>query len=240
VDLAVLQDASLLGMTTDAARSMKSVVSLSLPLLKGAGFRKRGHSFNRTPEPGLVQVVNFQMGPFSPPGPGSEAHLAALQALGGAGDLYGRFTINLGVYVQEMVIADHEKRDAWINEYNCMLRKRIGELLAPPADTWWSLDDPAAAYRAADEALNTGGFPWLNRLNSREAILHAYEEEGRFGVGLGPAGPVRIAWLLRKTNPEAAEALLRAYLMEQLTPGHREWLERTLKTAGLGHVLDQE
>ena len=217
---------------------MRSVVALTGPLLKSAGFRKRRNSFNRTPEPGLVQVVNFQMGAFNPPGPGSEAHLAARQALGGAGDLYGRFTINLGVYVEEMAISDHERREGWINDYNCHLRERIGGLMQPPADTWWSLEDPSAAHHAASQALDRAGLPWLNRLTSRDGILHAYENEGRFGIGLGPAGPLRIAWLLRAANPEAAEAVLRGYLKEEYrNPRHRASLEQTLRAAGFGHLL---
>ncbi len=82
---------------------MKQVVAEAAPLLKAAGFRKRRHNFNRMTEPGLVQVVNFWMGPFEPPGPGSEKHRAAREALGLRGEYYGTFTIRLGVYVPEMV-----------------------------------------------------------------------------------------------------------------------------------------
>ena len=217
---------------------MESVVALTAPLLKRAGFRKRRHTFNRSPEPGLVQVVNFQMGAFNPPGPGSEANRAFREQLGLPGDLYGQFTINLGVYVHEMAITEVERRDGWINDYNCQLRRRIGQLLTPPVDTWWSVSDVHAAHRAADEALDTAGLPWLNELQSREAILRAYEKWGRFGVGLPPAGPVRIAWLLRASDPKAAEAVLRDYLAEgDKSPAHLEWLEKTLASAGLGHLL---
>ncbi|MGZ4362931.1 MAG: DUF4304 domain-containing protein [Gaiellaceae bacterium] len=218
---------------------MDSVVALAQPLLKRAGFRKRRRTFNRDSEPGLVQVVNFQMGAFNPPGPGSEANLAAREELGLPGNLYGSFTINLGVYVGEMAFSDSEKCEGWISEYHCQLRQRLGQLLDPPADTWWSLDDPHAAHEAVDEALDTAGLPWLNRLASRDAILRTYATEGRFGIGLGPAGPVRIAWLLRATDPEAAEAVLRDYLTEEYrNPRHREWLEQTLTHAGLGHLLN--
>jgi Domain of unknown function (DUF4304) len=34
------------------------------PSLKQAGFRKQRHTFNRETEPGLIQVVNVQMGPY--------------------------------------------------------------------------------------------------------------------------------------------------------------------------------
>jgi hypothetical protein len=137
-----------------------------------------------------------------------------------------------------MAISAHERREGWINEYNCQLRRRIGMLLEPAADIWWSLDDPAAAHRAAAEALDRAGLPWLDGLASRPAILRAYEKEGRFTVGLGPAGPLRIAWLLRATDPAAAEAVLRSYLKEELTPGHRESLAETLTAAGFGELVD--
>lgn len=218
---------------------MGSVVALTAPLLKRVGFRRRRHAFNRTSEPGLVQVVSFQMGAHNPPGTGSEANQTARERLGLPGDLYGRFTLNLGVYVNEMAIEDWEKRHGWINEYDCQLRTRIGNLLEPPADTWWSLDDPPAAHRVVDDALRTAGLPWLDRVASRDAILAAYEKEGRLALGLGPAGPVRIAWLLRATDPEAAEAVLRGYLAEgHQNPKHREWLVQTLTAVGLAHLVN--
>jgi hypothetical protein len=225
-------------MGTDAAQAMESVVALTLPLLKRAGFRKRRHGFNRTSEPGLVQVVSFQMGPFEPPGPGSEMNIAAREQLGMAGNLYGSFTVNLGVYVHEMAIETWERKDGWVNEYNCQLHKRLGALMEPSADRWWSLDDPTAAHHAIDHALDTAGLPWLNGLASREAILREYDEKGRFAIGLSPAGPLKIAWLLKGTDPDAAEAVLRAYLKEQQIPGHREYVERTLRDADLGHLIE--
>jgi hypothetical protein len=79
------------------------------------------------------------------------------------GYLYGRFTINLGVYVAGMVIGGGESR-SWVNHYNCQFRKRIGGLLT--------------------------------------------------GV------------------------LIRSYLSQDLRPGHREGVERQLKAAGSGHLLD--
>ena len=54
-------------MTEPAAR-MKEVVAHVAPLLRDRGFRKSRHTFNREPEPGLVQVLGFQMGQHHPPG----------------------------------------------------------------------------------------------------------------------------------------------------------------------------
>jgi len=221
---------------------MSKVVAQAAPLLKAAGFRKRRHNFIRTTEPGLVQVVNFWLGPFDPPGPGSEKHRVAREALGLRGDYYGTFTIRLGVYVPEMVLPDEYKPSSWVNEYDCQLRKAFGELLPDSKDVWWPLGRSDVAADVALDALQEAGLPWLDRLTSRDAILAAYEDVGRIGLGQTPRGPVEIAWLLRNRDRGRAEAVLRAYLQE-LEPhesGHREYLERWLRKGGFSHLLDEE
>jgi Domain of unknown function (DUF4304) len=198
---------------------MSHVVAQVAPVLKAAGFRKRRQSFNRSTEPGLVQVLNFQMSAFGPPGPGAERNREVREAIGLAAPWYGRFTLNLGVWVGEMVIEEREKRDDWINEYNCHLRKRIGSLLETREDVWWSLEDPDVAATGSLQAIRQAGLPWLDRIASRNGILAAYECLGRQEVGLPPAAPVQIAWLLRDRDRQRAETMLRTYLEEPLSPG---------------------
>jgi hypothetical protein len=217
---------------------MSRVVAQAAPVLKAAGFRKRRHSFNRSTEPGLVQVLSFQMSAFGPPGPGAEHNRAAREAIGLAGPWYGRFTINLGVFVEDMALDERPRREGWINEYDCQLRMRIGRLLADRQDVWWSLEDSEAATDAALDAVRGAGLPWLDRLTSRDGILAAYETLGRHGVGLPPAAPVQIAWLLKSRDRERAEAMLQAYLAEPLRPGHRARVETWLRDGGFGHVLE--
>ena len=200
---------------------MAAVVAEVAPLLKSAAFRKRRHVFNRTAEPGLVQVVSFQMGQFLD------------------GGLYGRFTINLGVYVPEMVLDEHARRADWVRESHCQLRQRVGLLLAPPADVWWSLDDPAEAANVARDALVNAGLPWLDRLASRQAILAAYDLLGWAAIGMTPRGPVEIAWLVKGEDRERAEAILREYMQQPFrNPGHWEPLSRWLQAGEFEHLLD--
>jgi hypothetical protein len=219
---------------------MSSVVAQAVPLLKAAGFRKRRNSFNRTTEPGLVQVIKFWMGPFEPPGPGSEKHRAALEALGVRGDYYGTFTIELGVYVPEMVLQEIDRPRVWVNDYNCQLRATVGELLPVGKQVWWSLDRSDVAGDVAVDALQEAGLPWLDRRASRDAILAVYETAGWLGLGLPPVGPVQIAWLLKDRDRGRAETLLRAYLKEPHSAGHHELLETWLRAGGFGHLLDEE
>jgi hypothetical protein len=78
--------------TTAAAQAMKDLIAAVQPTLKEWHYRKRGNTFNRSIEPdGIIHVVSFQMGAFNPPG---TAEIPGLRP-----DLYGRFTINLGVWL---------------------------------------------------------------------------------------------------------------------------------------------
>jgi hypothetical protein len=82
---------------TAFASAMRAVVREIHPMLKRAGFRKRRHTFNRETAPGLVHVVNFQMGPYEV---GEHVEIPGLRE-----NLYGKFTVNLGVFIRE--IHDH-------------------------------------------------------------------------------------------------------------------------------------
>ena len=107
-----------------AAAVMASVVSALAPALKVTGFKKRRHTFNRIAEPGLVHVVNFQMGQFP---------IGAYEIPGLRPNLYGRFTVNLGVFVREVYEATQRTTaSAFVQEYACEFRVRLGRLLSPP------------------------------------------------------------------------------------------------------------
>src|SRR3712207_1951027 len=102
---------------TAYAKAMSAVVSQLHPVLKRNGFRKRRHTFNREPEDGLVQVVNFQMGAHQV---GEPVEVPGLRA-----DLYGRFTVNLGVFLRDVhdLLAEFDV-PAFVSEYHCEIRRR--------------------------------------------------------------------------------------------------------------------
>lgn len=151
---------------TPTALAMDEVARRIAPVLKQAGFRKRHRAFNRTTEPGVVQVISFQMSD--------------------AGN--GRFTLNLGVYVEALrdQFSPWTKMSAWVNEYNCQLRKRIGQLLPGGRDTWWQVEDVETAAITVQAALSRYGLPWLEQRRTQTAIFvdtqtaaHAYWLEHR-------------------------------------------------------------
>ncbi len=63
------------------------------PFLKELGFQARARAFNRTTFDGITQVIEFQLARFDPPG---------TQYVGFRQNLYGKFTVNVGVYVPEL------------------------------------------------------------------------------------------------------------------------------------------
>ena len=95
----------------------KSISAALTAVLKPVGFRKRANSFNRPAENGLVHQVSLQLGSYDPSG------IHAVPGL--VPDLYGRFRVNLGVYVPEMNRMS-SPRSRWINDYDCHLRWGLG------------------------------------------------------------------------------------------------------------------
>ena len=112
---------------------MAAVVASVAPTLKAAGYKKQRHTFTRIAEPGLVHVVNFQMGQFP---------IGAYEIPGLRPNLYGKFTVNLGVFAREVYeLTQRRTAPASVHEYSCEFRVRLGELFTPPGDVWWLLSD---------------------------------------------------------------------------------------------------
>jgi hypothetical protein len=195
---------------------MANVVRAVAPTLKARGFKKQRHTFNRMAEPGLIHVVNFQMGQFP---------IGAYQI-----DLYGKFTVNLGVFVREVYeMTQRSSAPAFLREYDCEFRVRLGELLTPPADIWWSLQDDSTAL-AAELAghLDGRGHAWFQHYATRDAILLLPREPATTPGWPIRAGVALAIMLKERGDRAAAAATLRNHLAaERRNPGnpaHRAWV----------------
>lgn len=140
---------------SDYSETMKQIVNDVHPLLKDAGFRKRRNTFNRETEQGLIQVLDFQMGPYEP---GPQYELPPIKV-----NLYGKFTVNLGIYIEEVHSRLVGTRPAsFIPEYWCEIRGRLPELMpeeewpiTEKGAGWWSLDEPSEGTAVELRALIT-------------------------------------------------------------------------------------
>ena len=204
---------------------MAEIVKANASLLRGAGFNKRRHCFNR---------VTLR-------GPRSRRELLAASEgttgldrsprAQGAGD--GTFRIDFGVYVPEMT-RTHASGSSWVNEPTCDLRTTIGDLVYGngQADWWWPLSDIQAEDIAAS-ALLEHGLPWLDGFPDHEEVLGRFRTSGPFGIGMSPAGALDIAQMLSGLGrPTEARAVLEGYVEQPVHRHHAAYLAEYLPSIG--------
>jgi hypothetical protein len=132
------------------------------PRLRQFGFSKHGRTHNRTTSDGLTQVVGFQMGSFDPPG---TTYIPGLRE-----NLYGRFAVNLGIYVPE--VARHHgggEPKKIIRDYNCCIRSRLGR--SAKGEPWWAISYYDTVADEIGRLLEIEAFPLFRRFECRDQIL---------------------------------------------------------------------
>jgi Domain of unknown function (DUF4304) len=217
-------------MATEYARKMDAAVRAAAPLLRERGFKKQRHVFNAEPEPGLTQVLTFQMGAHQPPGSGEVPGLRE--------NLYGRFTINLGLHFAE--VAELPKRSPgvaflrehglpvppprpppkFLNEGHCHVTKRLGKLIEG-RDEWWSLEVPEADLELhVPRLVEAYALPFFDRFDSRSAVVDAWHADDP-ALQYSPAFPIAVIHARRGETAEA-EQLLAAELRDTEHPGARQ------------------
>lgn len=205
---------------TANAQTMAAIVRVIHPRLKEAGFRKRRHTFNRSAEPGVVQVVSFQMGQKLPPGAEPIPPIRL--------DLHGLFTVNFGVAVEEAWMLNRRQREVafpeFVNDYDCHIRERLGQILGRKEDVWWELrpDHDVTATRIGDAILGRG-IDWLENRSVREKILDLWTAGGLKALPMPTVLPI-VMILRRRDRPDEAAAALRSYYQTITQPAHKRYV----------------
>ncbi|MDH3261537.1 MAG: DUF4304 domain-containing protein [Acidimicrobiia bacterium] len=214
---------------TTPAETMAAIVKAIHPRLKDAGFRKRRHSFNRSVESGVVQVISFQMGQKLPPGAQPIPRLRP--------DLYGLFTVNFGVAVEEAWLLRRRRHEVpfpdFVNDYDCDIRERLGQLLGQETDTWWELspDDRELAHQIGNALLEQGA-GWLDPRGTRAGILRTWTEGGLAALPMPTALP--IVMILRHLDRHAeAEQALRSYYGGITLAPHKRYVHEVANDLGI-------
>ena len=180
-----------LGVTALAnTKNLDAVQEGLAPLLRSQGYSRRGRTFLRELPGGIAHTVNLQ---------------------GGVRSFEGRFTLNLGVFLPECYRFFEPQPLVHIQEVDCEIRARIGNLLPHPEDTWWQHTPLRTGVTvAARDALSDYGLPFLTSLLTREAVIAAWRV-GSLAPFLYPRGDIAMAIVLAELGSEAeARSLLHA------------------------------
>jgi hypothetical protein len=196
-------------------------------VLKPQGFRARDRTFNRTTTDGLTQVIGIQMWPSDPPG---TTYVPGLRE-----NRHGLFTINLGVYVPEVAV--HHAGSAaksWVQDVNCCVRSRLGEVCNERTDLWWLAVTGAAIVRDLTTRLQSAGVPFLERFATRDRILTEWKERSESWGASSPPRIVCAIILTARDRREEARHLLSCQARETRNPGHPAYVRGLAARLGLG------
>ena len=186
-------------------------------------------------ECGIFQIVALQAGRFElgPPLPNPVKHWRQ--------DHYGEFTVNIGVYVEEMFERTSEPRNPGgvITDAPCNIRTRLSGI-TDNADQWWSLmediDDLASDVGAL---LLHVGVPFLQRFSSREQIVRDWIIFNETERRLTQVARLDVAMVLLRNGDQAgARRLFRQHLCRTELPHHAAYVRKLAGELGLG-VLDE-
>ena len=190
-----------------------AVASGLAPVLRGHGFRRYGRTFNRENEAGVTHVVNVQ------------------------GDKWGgRFTINVAVAIEELVVLNHEiglfvfqrlhpgrlpeveRPRPYVSEPEGQLRARLGAICGTDEDRWWPYEPFASSVAQVCGLIEAYLVPLLsdyaNRVGIAERWLASLTEHGRVGPWQ-PSTTMDLVALLRGIGRHAeAAAVCRDALAE--------------------------
>ena len=192
--------------------------------LRQAGLRKHGRTYNRTTSDGLTHVLGFQMGSFDPPG---TTYIPGLRE-----NLYGRFTVNLGVYVPE-VARDHGGGEAKsvVHDYKCCIRTRLGR--TENKEFWWKISASEALLSEFQERLQKEALPFFQRFENRDQILSEFRTATDNTDLMAVPRIVCAVILLNRGDREAARDLLAAQAREHTrNPGHPAYVIDLAKRLG--------
>jgi hypothetical protein len=207
------------------AQTLDEIARSVAPELKDAGFRKKGRTWNREVEPGLIHVIGFQMGPF----PVGDHHYVIP---GLRENLYGTYTVNVGVHIREVYeLTLKTSATPFCQVSHCEIRARLGELATPPADKWWPLDGNGASDEMT-QLLRHSLEVWFPLFASRDAIL-AVDGRKRPPIGWPHRGGMvqAIMWASRGDRKRSHMTLLRYWHEYQAGGGRWEHSDYILELA---------
>ncbi|MBL7836023.1 MAG: DUF4304 domain-containing protein [Bacteroidetes bacterium] len=208
----------------DPKSSLDEIEKVVYEFLKPLGFMKKGRTFNRVIEKGLVQVINFQSGQY----PVGNYEIPGLKD-----NLYGKFTVNLGVCIENLYRFQWpDKKNTFYKEYDCQIRERL-EPLMHGVDQWWPLTkDLDKTANEIIQGLSTVGFQWFDGINTIDKII---EKNGTGIYDTSPRAKLDVALVVWFADKQKGTKLFKQYLdnIADDKTKHREYVEQLGRDNGI-------
>ena len=210
-------------MSQNSIRPLLNAIEKPIAIfLKEQGFRKKGRTFNRETEKGIIQVIHLQSGTFP---------IGNYEIPGFRESLYGKFTVNLGVAIDEIWRVSYPKfvkKDIW-KEYDCTIRTRLSELLYG-RDKWWEItNESQTTAQEITDGLSSKALPWFKRFESREKIVKNYTTKMALRADLDKALIVFFQDRLKGIE------MMKEYCTARtpLNPGHKNYVYKLAASLGV-------
>jgi hypothetical protein len=194
--------------------------------LQELGFKSKGRTYNRLNTEGFTEVIGLQLGASDPPG---TIYLPGLNQ-----NMYGLFTVNLGVFIPEV----HKFLNDWnlgsfIKEYNCCARIRLGAISRQTEDVWWRLARDENLFALILETIEVSALPFFERISTREKFLSQYQHQvGNTKEVAVPKIVCSMIYLEKGDKATAAKLLYQQARDTAIIP-HREYVFELAKKLGL-------
>ena len=191
-------------------------------LFKSNSFKKKGRTYNKTLEDNIVHVINFQSGEY----PISNYVIPGIRE-----NLYGKFTVNLGVFIPCVnELETRSKIPKFIQEYHCSIRVRFGELLNSTNDIFWNLNSNLSKIsERLKELFTKAGFSFLNQYLNYQDIIKYFEQNKELPFNNPDRSKFIISLIYIHLNErEKAKQLIEEILKES---GHNGFKQHVLDTS---------
>jgi hypothetical protein len=172
------------------------------------------------------------MGAFDPPG---TTYFPELRK-----NLYGSFTINLGVYVPEVYkfqVGSEVK--SFVQENHCCIRARLGALGQESQDIWWKANISGKLLDDLRNRLEMDALPFLQRFETREAIIRDWPDfYNKYQFGSSSPPNITLAIILaNQGRTEEARSLLEQQIRQSQHEGHKAYVRSLAIRLGLEALI---
>lgn len=169
--------------------------------LKPLGFRKKGRTFNRRLDDGIIQVINFQSGQYPV---GQHYEIPGLRE-----SSYGKFVVNLGVCIEKLYnLSFPNNSKTFYQEHDCQIRIRLGALLTGE-DYWWPISiNTSKILSDVITGIETKAFDWFSGIDTKEKVI---ANNGHLLYNTSPRAKLDTALIVYFDDKARGAELFKAY-----------------------------